>query len=194
MNFLAHAFLSFENPDLMVGNFIGDFVKGNSYLDYPDKIRAGILLHREIDQFTDQHEQVRESKKRISQQYSHYSGVIIDMYFDHFLAANFYKFHQKSLPDFTMNIYRTMESYQGPVPSKAERILYYMSRGDWLSSYKDIAGIEQALMGIGRRTRFRSGLEFAGDTLREQYRLFYEDFMIFFPKVIIFAKDRIGAL
>ena len=74
MNFLAHAVLSFERPEIMVGNFIADFVKGNAYLEYPQSVRNGIMLHREIDKFTDQHPQVKKSKKRLYKQFSHYSG------------------------------------------------------------------------------------------------------------------------
>ena len=88
MNFLAHAVLSFENPELMVGNFIADFVKGNDYLQYQDPVKRGILLHRDIDQFTDQHPTVRLSKSRLYDAFGHYAGVIVDMYYDHFLAAN----------------------------------------------------------------------------------------------------------
>ncbi|GJM28892.1 MAG: ACP phosphodiesterase [Cyclobacteriaceae bacterium] len=191
MNFLAHAFLSFENPELMVGNFIADFVKGNDYLNYPDPVSNGIILHREIDQFTDEHRQFRHSKRRLHQDYGHYSGVIVDMYFDHFLAANFFKFHKKPLSTFSLDVYQTVQSYPGAVPSNAEKILFYMSKGNWLFSYRQIAGIEQALKGVGRRTRFKSGLEFAGGTLRQHYWLFYQDFMIFFPKAIAFAQSKI---
>lgn len=193
MNFLAHAYLSFNNPELMVGNFIADFVKGNKYQDYPEPIQQGILLHREIDQFTDQHQQVQVCKRRLYPKYSHYSGVIVDMYFDHFLAANFFKFHTASLKSFTEQVYHTVGQYQ-PLPEKAERILYYMSKGNWLYSYAHIAGIEKALQGISRRTRFDSGMEKAGQTLRLDYRSFHKDFMIFFPNIVTYTKRQIGAL
>ncbi len=191
MNFLAHAYLSFENPELMVGNFIADFVKGNNYLDYPGPIQQGILLHREIDQFTDRHHQVRIGKRRLYAQYSHYAGVIIDMYFDHFLAANFYRFHTTNLKSFAANVYKTVGDYH-QLPPQAERILYHMSRGNWLCSYAQIKGVEMALKGISGRTRFKSGMEKAGQTLRSDYRAFHLDFMIFFPSVVNFAKRQIA--
>ena len=190
MNFLAHAYLSFDNPDLMVGNFIADFVKGNNHLLHPEPIKNGILLHRDIDQFTDLHQQVRISKRRLYQHYSHYAGVIVDMYFDHFLAANFYKFSNSSLEGFTQYVYQTVRQYHA-LPEKAEKMLHYMSRGNWLLSYAKIKGIERALQGISQRTRFNSGLEQAGQTLRIDYRSFHEDFMIFFPDVVSYAKQQI---
>ncbi len=194
MNFLAHAYLSFDHLDIMVGNFIADFVKGNDYKKYPEQVKQGILLHREIDHYTDKHPRVRHSKSKLYTPYSHYAGVIVDMYYDHFLAANFYKFHKLPLTRFTNRVYQTMDNYQGQLPDRAQYILHHMSRGNWMLSYATLEGIERALQGMGRRTRFESGLENAGDTLRENYRFFYQDFMIFFPKAISFAKKKISQL
>lgn len=191
MNFLAHAVLSFEHPDILVGNFIADFVKGNAYLSYPKPVRQGILLHREIDHFTDKHPQVKKSKRRLYKQYHHYAGVIVDMYYDHFLAANFFKFHHNDLPSFAQFVYQTVNSRQEFLPPKASKILYYMSRGDWLLSYSRIRGVEQALMGMSQRTRFHSRMEHAGNSLRMSYQSFYQEFMIFFPKVVNFSKKEI---
>lgn len=191
MNFLAHAVLSFENPDIMVGNFIADFVKGNDYMDYPEPVKKGILLHREIDHFTDTHPQVRLSKRRLYEPYHHYSGVIVDMYYDHFLAANFFKFHTASLEVFTHSVYKTVGQYRRQLPVKAEEILHHMSKGNWLLGYAKISGVELALKGMSRRTRFKSNMEYAGTSLRSDYKSFYTEFMIFFPKVMAFAKREL---
>jgi acyl carrier protein phosphodiesterase len=89
MNFLAHLHLSGNNPNIMLGNFMGDFVKGKSYRQqYEPEIIKGIELHRSIDEFTDSHPVVTESKNRLRPTYRHYSGVIVDVFYDHFLAAN----------------------------------------------------------------------------------------------------------
>jgi acyl carrier protein phosphodiesterase len=191
MNFLAHAVLSFENPDIMVGNFIADFIKGNDYMNYSEPVRKGILLHREIDHFTDRHPQVRLSKRRLYEPYHHYSGVIVDMYYDHFLAANFFKFHTTPLESFTQIVYKTVGQHGEQLPEKAENILHYMSKGNWLLNYAQIPGVEQALKGMARRTRFKSNMEYAGASLRSDYLSFYTEFMIFFPKVVAFAKEEI---
>lgn len=192
MNFLAHAYLSFAQPKLMVGNFIADFVKGNDYLLYPEDIKQGILIHREIDYYTDTHTQVLISKRRLQPRYRHYAGVIVDMYYDHFLATNFHQFHQLPLPEFTQQVYQTMEAHVEVLPEKAIFILGHMSRGDWLLSYAQIGGIEQALAGISRRTKFKSDMEYAGQELRLFYQEFQYDFMAFFPEIIQFVKNKIN--
>ncbi len=191
MNFLAHAVLSFENPEIMVGNFIADFIKGNDYINYSEPVRKGILLHREIDNFTDQHPQVQLSKRRLYDSYHHYSGVIVDMYYDHFLAANFFKFHTEPLESFTQFVYKTVGQHRDQIPEKANNILHYMSRRNWLLAYAQIQGVEQALKGMARRTKFRSSMELAGANLRSDYKSFYTEFMTFFPKVMAFAKEEI---
>lgn len=194
MNFLAHAVLSFENPEILVGNFIADFVKGKDYLNYPDLIRTGIILHRGIDHFTDSHPCVIKSKRNLYEKFGHYSGVIVDMYYDHFLAANFFKFHHMPLGSFTQFVYATVGKHQGDLPKKASIILKYMSQGDWLQGYSKIMGIEQALAGMTRRTKFKSNMEYAGQSLRDNYKSFYTDFMIFFPKIMAFSKQEIQQL
>ncbi len=194
MNFLAHAYLSFEEPELMVGNFIADFIKGSQYLNYPRAIAQGILLHREIDHFTDQHPRVITSKRRLQPRYRHYAGVVVDMYFDHFLAANFPLFHASPLPEFTEQVYGVMKDHQEILPPKVLHLLTYMSRGNWLLSYADITGVEQALAGMSRRTKFKSHMEHAGEELRTHYDEFMDDFMAFFPEIIEFAKTKIDAL
>jgi len=194
MNFLAHAVLSFEKPEILVGNFIADFVKGKDYLDYPELIRNGIMLHREIDNFTDSHPRVIQSKRKLYEKFGHYSGVIVDMYYDHFLAANFFKFHILPLESFTQFVYTTVGEHRENIPKKASMILKFMFQGDWLQSYSKIIGIEQALSGMARRTKFKSNMEYAGQSLRDNYESFHTDFMIFFPKIMAFSKQQIEQL
>lgn len=88
MNFLAHLYLSQSNTNIMIGNFIADHIRGNNFSHFCKEIQQGVLLHREIDTFTDAHEVVRKSKRRLHERYRHYDGVIIDIFFDHYLAKN----------------------------------------------------------------------------------------------------------
>ena len=192
MNFLAHAYLSFDQPQLMVGNFMADFVKGSHYKQYPQAIQQGILLHREIDHYTDQHPYVLRSKRRLQPRYRHYAGVIVDMYYDHFLACNFQRFHRQSLVDFTQSVYTTLHQHHDLLPAKVKTLLHHMSRGNWLLSYAQLNGIEQALAGISRRTKFNSGMEFAGNDLRMHYQDFQKEFMAFFPEVVNFTQAKIS--
>lgn len=194
MNFLAHAYLSHSRPKLMVGNFIADFVKGSDYLLFPTEISQGILLHREIDEFTDHHPQVLNSKRRLRPRYRHYSGVIVDMFYDHFLAINFARFHQHGLPAFTDYVYGVMEAHRDTVPEKVQYILMHMTKGNWLLSYAQITGIERALGGMARRTKFDSKMEHAGQELRLHYGDFHSEFMAFFPEVMQFVDNKIKKL
>ena len=136
MNFLAHVFLSGDNPQLMIGNFIADFVKGRSLSDrYSAEIVRGIELHRAIDEFTDQHIVVQRSKDRLRPKYRHYSGVIVDMYYDHFLSKNWADFHPISLDDFAQRFYALLKANKSILPEAVQRMMPYMIRGNWFLNY-----------------------------------------------------------
>jgi acyl carrier protein phosphodiesterase len=100
MNFLAHIYLSGNDNLLKIGNFMADSIRGNHYLDYPDSLRKGILLHRHIDTFTDSHPIYRKSKHRLHSKYGHYSGVIMDIVYDHFLSKNWSVYSNEKLEDY----------------------------------------------------------------------------------------------
>src|ERR1700754_1200458 len=119
MNFLAHLYLSGSDPKIKVGNFIADFVKGkNLHERFENRIAQGIELHREIDHFTDHHSVVQESKNRLRPKYRHYSGVIVDVFYDHFLARNWKTFHTSSLPAFADNAYELMQKNLDVLPQE----------------------------------------------------------------------------
>lgn len=194
MNFLAHAFLSGDNDQIMVGNFIGDFVKGNR-LDYlPKQIKNGVVLHRMIDEYTDKHEIVRQSKDRLTEKYRHYAGVIVDIFYDHFLAHNWSQYHELTLKEFTKKTYETVWSFEDILPDKAKRVVPYMRRDNWLLQYAEIEGIHQALSGMSRRTKFISKMEEASEDLRVDYSSFQNDFERFFPEVRMFVDNEIAKL
>ncbi len=123
MNFLAHIYLSFEDPQIRLGNFIGDAVKGRRYENYPDPVRKGILLHRAIDSFTDSHPTTRLSTRRLHPGYSHYSSVIVDIFYDHFLAANWDRYCEVPLPAYTTSFYTLLEeNLEWMLPSLPPRL------------------------------------------------------------------------
>ena len=189
MNFLAHIYLSGEMGDLMVGNFIGDFVKGKKFHDYSHQMVKGIKLHREIDWYTDHHKIVDKSKDRLWKKYRHYAGVIIDMFYDHFLARDWYVYSSETLEEFTQKAYAVLMKKKNLLPENARYILYYMVKHDWLLAYQHIDGIERALLGMSRRTKFQSHMEKATQDLRADYQLFGEEFHEFFPEIISHARD-----
>src|SRR4051812_26403191 len=126
MNFLAHIYLSGKDDQLMIGNFIADFVKGNKKNDYPDKICKGIELHRGIDDFTDHHEVTGRSKDKLRSKYGKYSGIIVDIYYDHFLAANFQLYSEEPLQQFSENTYRILKENWNKLPPRVHYFLPFM--------------------------------------------------------------------
>lgn len=168
----------------MIGNFIGDFVKGKAFEKMDQEVASGVILHREIDRYTDQHEIVRSSKKRLQKKYHHYSPVIIDMFYDHFLAVNWGNYCEVELLPFTEEFYKTTEKHIHHLPEKAAQMLKYMKGGNWLYHYSSIEGIDQALTGMARRTKFESKMEQASADLKLYYDDFQTEFESFFPELI----------
>lgn len=181
MNFLAHLYLSGDNEKVKVGNFIGDFVKGNQLETYETDIRKGIRLHRTIDTFTDSHLIVLESKKRLRSKYRHYAPVIVDVFYDHFLAKKWSLFSPVDLKKYTLDFYHMIEQYKDVIPQTVNNMLYYMSKNNWLYNYQFLEGIDRALTGMARRTRFKSNMEVAVHSLQESYEAFENEFDRFFP-------------
>lgn len=181
MNFLAHLFLSGENEKVKVGNFIGDFVKGNKLEEYDDEIQFGIRLHREIDSFTDSHPVVLESKTRLRPIFSHYSPVIVDVYYDHFLAKNWSNYSSIELETYTLQFYKMIANYSSVIPEAVNHMLEYMTQKNWLYNYQFVDGIDKALSGMSRRTKFNSKMELAAASLKSNYVEFENEFTRFFP-------------
>ncbi|SHF95768.1 Acyl carrier protein phosphodiesterase [Mariniphaga anaerophila] len=152
MNFLAHLYLSGEDEKLITGNFIGDHVKGNNYLKYPEKIREGIVLHRRIDSFTDQHTLFRETKKLFREEFGLYSGVITDLVFDHFLASGWEQYHQLTLRKFAGKMHAALLSNVFHLPSRVKLFLPAMIKSRRLESYAQKEGIQQSLEIMSRHT------------------------------------------
>src|SRR5258707_9714607 len=176
MNFLAHLFLSGENPEIKVGNFIGDFVKGKNFEErFGKEISKGITLHREIDWYTDRHPTVKESKLRLQPKYHHYAGVITDVFFDHFLARNFEKYSNQFLLDFAEECYAIIQHQDSILPEEVKYMIPYMIKGNWLVNYGKIEGIHRALSGMARRTRFESKMDEASEDLRNHYADFEKE-------------------
>lgn len=183
LNFLAHIYLSGENDFLKIGNFIADTVRGKQYLEYPQAIQQGILLHRKIDSFTDQHPIFRMSKKRIFPIFGHYSGVIVDIYYDYFLAKNWHYFSDVSLSEYTNEFYRLLLQYQNMFNEKANLLISHMIKDNWLESYQTLKGIESIFFQMDKRTGFISKMKLATNVLQEDETTFEKEFFIFFKEI-----------
>lgn len=183
MNYLAHLFLSGKSDELMIGNFIADAVKGRQYKNYSDRVREGILLHRHIDTYTDTHPIVEQSKSRLRAKYRKYAPIIVDIYYDHFLAVHWDSFSDEPLPEYSEQVYRMLKTNLDELPLKSVQFLGYMMRNDILCSYATIEGVQRVLEGMAYRASFESNMEHAAEDLVEHYKLFENEFLEFFPQL-----------
>ena len=173
---------------------MADHIRGKKYREYPESIQKGILLHRAIDTFTDTHPITRTSSKRLHNRYSHYSRVIVDIYYDHFLARNWEAYSEKPLRSFTEEFYDVLEGHYEILPEGVKRFMPYMIADNWLLSYAEMEGIAQVLMGMNRRTQFKSGMDRAIEELHDHYDAFQWEFEQFFEELIIFSRQKIETL
>lgn len=194
MNFLAHIYLSFNDDEVTIGNFIADSIRGNKYKHLPDNVQKGILLHRYIDTFTDAHPTVRQSTKRLHKNYSHYSGVIVDIFYDHFLAKNWKDYSDIPLADFVDNFYKILETNYTILPEKIKHMMPYMISDNWILNYANLEGIDQVLKGMNRRTKNISKMNFAILDLEKYYDEFEKEFSSFFQELIDFSKQKYKSL
>jgi len=180
MNFLAHIYLSGDNDLIKIGNFMADGVRGNKYLNYPEEVQNGIVLHRAIDTFTDAHPVFRKSKHRLHEKYGHYSGVIIDILYDHFLAKNWKSYSNEPLEDYVARFYKSLEDNYAILNIKTKNLMPYMFENNWLVSYATITGIEMILLQMDYRTKHRVHMQEAIVELKVFYQEFEEEFTLFF--------------
>ncbi len=193
MNFLAHIYLSGNNSKIMVGNFIGDFVKGRNLVDqFEAEIALGIQLHRSIDEFTDHHPVVKESKQKLRPKYRHYAPVIVDVFYDHYLSKYWMNYHPEPLSTFSLKTYQTLTSYRSILPEGVRQLLPYMINDNWLLNYGTLHGIEQTLTGMTRRSRYDSRMNESMVELVAHYDIFRAEFEQFFPDLIDHARSVIA--
>lgn len=184
MNYLAHFYLAGNSEELVVGNFIGDAVKGNNYLNYPEKIKQGIIMHRAIDSFTDSHPIVRQSTHRLQAHYHKFAGILVDVFYDHILAKNWSTFSDSELNIFAQKTYSILEKNQEYLPEKAKFVLPYMKNGNWLNNYIYLDGIKRTLGGMSRRSKFENNMHLGTVDLEQYYAEFEKEFLAFFPLLI----------
>ncbi len=190
MNFLAHIYLSFDDDEITIGNFIADSIRGNKYKYLPNRVQKGIKLHRFIDSFTDAHPTVRQSTKRLHENYSHYSGVIVDIFYDHFLAKNWSTYSDVPLAVFVDDFYNLLEDNYTILPENTKRMMPYMISDNWILSYAKLEGISRVLNGVNRRTNNKSKMNFAILDLEQHYYEFEKEFTSFFEELTTYSKQK----
>jgi len=184
MNYLGHFYLSGKEPDIIFGNFIGDVVKGSKWKAYPEPIQKGILLHRFIDDFTDNHSDTKMAKSRIRSHFSITSSIVVDMYFDHFLSLHWNRYCNQSLSGFSSDIFDKLAPFEPEMPSYTGILYQKMRDEEWLLTYKSVDGISFALNRMGKRVSFKNNWHKAKLVLLENYILLENDFNRFFPTII----------
>jgi acyl carrier protein phosphodiesterase len=188
MNYLAHMYLAGDDDASVIGNFIADHVRGSDIETYSPAIQQGIRMHRAVDSFTDSHAVVRDSIMRLRPGYRKYAGVVVDMFYDHFLSAGWSGYCSQSLEAFTEERFRVLLENQETFPERAKYLLPFMVKHNWLKSYGTMEGMHRALTGMSRRTTFLSRMEMAIEELEHHYEDFKTEFETFFPDVIAFVK------
>jgi len=194
MNYLAHIYLSGDDERIKIGNFIADGIKGNKYKSYPKNIQLGILLHRKIDWFSDNDDIVKMSKRRLDKRYGHYKGVIIDIFYDHYLAKNWKNYSDVPLEEYTHGFYTILQENIELLPERIQYLMKYMINDDWLSNYANLNGIERVLIGMNGRTKGVSKMDLAIHDLEAKYEEFEEDFELFFNKLSNFSDKTLKEL
>ena len=191
MNYLAHVFLSHETPDAIVGAMLGDFVKGRVIEGWNDKVRTAISLHRAVDRFTDRHPLTHASRALMSPGQRRFAGILVDVFYDHFLARHWLLFHPQPLPQFTQEIYDVLLPRRSEFPARLQRILPWMVRDDWLASYAEVESVDAALHGLARRFRYseRAARLASGVVeLERNYAALERNFLAFLPLLRNFAQ------
>ncbi|MBN1598888.1 MAG: DUF479 domain-containing protein [Bacteroidales bacterium] len=194
MNYLAHIFLSGIDEEILIGNFIGDYVKGKDYNKYPHDIRKGILLHRRIDTFTDNHKIVSQSKSYFAPRYKKYAGIIIDILYDHFLAINWDKYSPQPLDEFKEEVFASLKRNYAVMPERVRFFVPSFIQNDWINVYSSIDGIIMVLSRMAMRTTLPDESEFAREVLRKYYIQLQSEFLTYFPDIIRYVVNSQGII
>ncbi|HJN05901.1 MAG TPA: ACP phosphodiesterase [Bacteroidales bacterium] len=191
MNFLAHAHLSQDNEDVIFGNFIADAIKGKSYLKFRKDIMYGILLHRDIDTFTDKHRIVKNSRAEIRENFGKFSGIVVDIYYDHFLARNWTQYHNLELAQYSTHVYLILAKRFLLLPSRIKLLLPFLIGQNWLVGYANLNDLQNVFNGMDRRTGYVSGMGNAVKVLEEKYDLLHMDFKAFYSELEKYSANRL---
>lgn len=192
MNFLAHLYLSGENKGIKLGNFIGDYIKGNKYLDFPEDVQGGILLHRRIDSFTDTHPLIKQASIPFKSGYGRYSGIVVDIVFDHFLALNWHSYSTYALKDFTRDTHTILLSNFRILPPKVKKFLPFLIYNRRLESYSFEHGIKKALEIMSQYTSLPEKSDFAIEMLHKNNTVLKENFQIFMKEIVEYVEINFG--
>lgn len=194
MNYLGHALLSFGDAELLTGNMIGDHVKGKLALEhFPGRIRQGLVLHRAIDTYTDNHAAIARAKVWFRPEYGLYAGAIVDSLFDHFLANDAHYFpSEKDLLAFSLETYHKLETQSAFFPQSFAGYFPYMKEQNWLYRYRTLPGIRRSLGGLARRAQYMPAPDAAYDLFITHYYQLNQCYYEFIDDVSTFVKNQLN--
>lgn len=194
MNFLAHLYLSGDNPHIQIGNFIGDHVKGRDYEKYAPLIKQGILLHRKIDHFTDTHPIVRQSSQRLKEGYGRYAGIVTDVFYDHFLGVNWDDFSDVPLKQFVNQVHRVLMRNYFKLPNNVKRFLPFMVKSRRLETYATKEGIQRSLEIMANYSSLPNETKWAMLQMEQYYTEFNDEFRSFFKEICMMVDKEIACI
>ena len=189
MNYLAHLFLSGSDEHVMVGNFIGDYVKGNTWNKFPENIKRGILLHRQIDSFTDSHPKFREAKTFFRDEFGLYSGIVIDLIYDHYLAKNWNKYSDLTLRTFVKRSHAVLLQNFMYLPVRVQSFLPFLIQHRRLESYASVNGIVQTLKIMSNYSSLPAKSNFVKETIQANNNFFEVNFSEFIADLIKYTNE-----
>jgi acyl carrier protein phosphodiesterase len=190
MNFLAHIYLSGKKPGVKLGNFIGDWVKGKSYTEFPSDIQTGVLMHRDIDTYTDKHPVIKKSAARVKDIYNRYAGIVIDILYDHLLAAHWDSFSRIPLQRFASGFYAILLSHYYILPKTVKDITFKLILSNRLVTYRKKEGLRNALSVMAGYTSLPDRGDQMLQHLDEQYHLYVEEFYTFFAEIMKYIEQK----
>jgi len=192
LNYLVHLYLAGEDPELQLGSLMGDFVKGRIPAEYPEKMALGLHLHRRIDSLAQNSPHTRQSRQRLHPKYSHGRGIIIDIFYDHFLASSWQDYSRVSLENYAAKFYRLLQTSHNQLPPDLQQVVPRMIEYNWLVSYQQRAVVGRALHKISQRLSRPLPLAEGVADLALHEALFNQDFRGFMTEATEFVKDKFG--
>ncbi|MEZ5582941.1 MAG: ACP phosphodiesterase [Candidatus Competibacteraceae bacterium] len=189
MNYLAHFYLAGPEPQALIGSLLGDFVKGRIDDTFPPAVRQAVIQHRQIDAFTDSHPIFNRSRQRLGSDLRRFSGILVDVYYDHLLARNWSGYADIPLQSFVSRVYQVLRTHYADFPVSMQRSVSYMLANDLLNSYRELKGIRRALTGISGRLRRANPIAGAVAVLERQDAELAADFGIFFPELVNYCAN-----
>jgi len=192
LNYLVHLYLSGSDPEVQLGGLMGDFVKGRIPTDYPEKIALGLHLHRRIDSLAQNSSHTRRSRQRLDPKFGHGRGIIVDIFYDHFLAANWRDYSTSQLTSYAADVYKLLQASHQQLPYGLQQVAPRMIEYNWLVSYQQREVVGKALQRIAQRLSRPLPLAEGVDDLVTHEVSLMQDFADFMSEAKVFVKNEVG--